>query len=155
MKRRLGFVSNSSSSSFLILGREIDINEVTSKMIKKKKIMVLGYDLSDGQDVFQISSAEILAFMKALNNSYLGHDISILETYVMNNTDEPDIEFDVELFLEKLPKKGKVKLITCWKDYTSSDSLDLLLSRYDKYGDVTKLMQKYLRSEKINKIEKT
>jgi len=58
MKIRNGFVSNSSSSSFLILGNNIDILDVTSSMIKEKQIYFLGKYLNEGRDIFQIKKIE-------------------------------------------------------------------------------------------------
>jgi hypothetical protein len=37
MKQRLGFVSNSSSSSFIILGKKLNLNEIMKSDIKKVK----------------------------------------------------------------------------------------------------------------------
>ena len=47
MKVRSGFVSNSSSSSFIVVFRYADINEIDDP-----KVMFLGRGLSDGMDYF-------------------------------------------------------------------------------------------------------
>jgi len=149
MKIRVGFVSNSSSSSFVILGREIDIMTITPKIFKEKSIMVLGEDLGDGQDVFQIKTIEELAFLKALQKIESADELTFIESYVFSE-DEDYAEFDVS----KLPKKGKVKCFNGWMDYNSSDSLKLLKERYDEFGKTENVMQRYLRSTKLDKIEK-
>ena len=58
MKIRQGFVSNSSSSSFIILGKDVDIMNITPNMVKEKIIMVIGDSLWEGEDVFQIRNIE-------------------------------------------------------------------------------------------------
>ena len=150
MRIRIGFVSNSSSSSFLLIGIEMSIKDITPSMIKEKQIIVLGDDLCDGQDVFKIRTVEQLAFLKALKDIDNGYLFTYVDTCIID-FEESEGEIDVK----KLPKKGKLKYFNGSKDYLSSDNVSTLKERYDQYG-LTKIpMQKYLRSKKIKKIEDT
>ena len=148
MKIRNGFVSNSSSSSFLILGNNIDILDVTSSMIKEKQIYFLGKYLNEGRDIFQIKKIEELAFLKALSKEC--SDIFFIDAFAIGHSD-----FEGEINVDKLPKTGKVKYYNTDRDYNSSDSLSDLKERYDNYGKISVAMQVYLRATKIRKIEKS
>ena len=150
MKIRQGFVSNSSSSSFIIIGREIDIDNITVHSIKENQIIALGDHLYDGQDVFQIRTIEELAFLKSMNKLKSEKEFVFVEAYLSDDNDNSDGEFDVSI----LPKTGKVKFFTGSKDYSSSNDVNTLKQRYDDYGDISKHMQVYLRAKKIKKLEK-
>lgn len=148
MKVRVGFVSNSSSSSFIIIGRDIDISKCTSKMIKEKTIMVLGDYIYEGRDVFQIESIEELAFLKALNKLDV-NSLTYIDSCVYQNDDKDEGEIDIK----KIPRSGKIKYYTGLRDESSSYNLDILKERYDEFDKTKNIIYRYLRSTKLEKLK--
>lgn len=63
MKIRNGFVSNSSSSSFVIIGNPIAISELKPEDIGRG-IIVIGRTLADGEDVIKIVDKPMLKFIQ-------------------------------------------------------------------------------------------
>ena len=112
MKIRSGFVSNSSSSSFCFVGREVSCDEA-NKLIDKEDLYIYGKDLSDAKDIM-IATKELLELSKS---SSLG----------------------VFLFLSDVKTEG-VSLSTLpshathvfdWeKDYDYTETAEMFLSRY-------------------------
>ena len=149
MKIRQCFVSNSSSSSFIVIGRTVDISNINIHYIKNKNIIALGKYLSEGQDVFKIKTIEQLAFLKAIDN--LGDDSFI---FVESCAFEHNDDYTGNIELKNIPSDGKLQYWTGERDFSSSTTINILMERYDEYGKARKEMQKYLRSKKINNIEK-
>lgn len=67
MKIRAGFVSNSSSSSFIFIGRHRDIKDITLKELRRKKFFVkldYAYYNGEGDLIFRIDSRMLLFLQK-------------------------------------------------------------------------------------------
>lgn len=65
MKIRNGFVSNSSSSSFIVFGKSIHYSEASPELIKDKKIYAMSWDyLGDGADFFLINNKMLDMFVR-------------------------------------------------------------------------------------------
>ena len=157
MKIRNGFVSNSSSSSFIIIGKPVNINDLKVSDIKNKNYVVVGKDLSDGSDIFNIDSIDIFYFLKTveyMDNPF--EDFEIFENSKIKSRTEDEIKFDSKDMLE-----GELTAISYWQDYRSckdiEDLFDKYLSFYENENEFRscykKLKNRDLRKEKLEQIK--
>ncbi len=100
MKIRNGFVSNSSSSSFVLIGKEINYNDYLD-IDKKNDIVFFGDYIYEGFDVFKINE-KIENILPRLNPnkyklylSYYFNDAQILSKETIEKLYETGMNFEI------------------------------------------------------------
>ena len=148
MKTRNSLVSNSSSSSFILIGIPIEINQLTEQHINPLKseliTVIFGKYLCEGKDIFTLNDEKQLKFILDYPHFFKRAFISCKYLY----------EAEAGLQLSELKKLNvdldKMMIIGGIADQNSSYSIETLLTHYEseieaeiKVTAIQTLKQKY------------
>jgi hypothetical protein len=147
MKIRNGFVSNSSSSSFVALAVPININDITSEMIKKCEVITFGAEISEGIDMIEINSEDMIKFFKLFpryDNDWSDGKFCFWKViksgdggFTFNKSELPDEHYEI---------------VSETIDQHSSTDLNTLIERYTNKEKDAKILTKLYREKKLNRI---
>jgi len=156
MKIRTSFVSNSSSSSFVAVGVELDIDEITKDMINDSGYLVaIGTELWEGTDIIEINTIEKLMFFKlfreyVIDSPYGGKDEDSFTFY--------QIAADGDFKKSDLEDDKTYSVIDMTMDQHSTDDIKTLLEKYAGVDlsnkDPKEYLNKLYREKKLTRILK-
>lgn len=161
MKVRNGFVSNSSSSSFILYGEKVHIKNITD-LASANYVAVGNVELNEGVDLIEINTPFLLAIMHELSEYFDVYKQDKLEF-------DPDIDEILELEYEKswdletyeiedlLHKKDKNVATYEYMDHHTSSDYDHFVDHYNlkkSEDEIKSIAQKFLRNKKLKRILK-
>lgn len=138
MRTRHGFVSNSSSTNFVLLAQgEISPCNLTVDDLKNEDVFGIGFELSNGTDYFIIKDEKMLQFVKDYSRFFeVYKDCIYFSEHIGGTLDVSTLKYPTY----------KVRCIH--GDQWGSGSIDGLISNYHFYleDEITKeqLEEKYL-----------
>ena len=152
MKIRQGFVSNSSSSSFVAVARELNIGDIKLEDILNKNIVSFGSYLSDGVDLIRIKDENMLKFFKLFPSYSNDYDDGDFSFYQIVKEDESSIS----LTKESLEDGVEYIILSEEKDQHSTYDFEYLIRRYSTIdpNKAEELINKMFRERKLERILK-
>lgn len=108
MKTRLTFVSNSSSSSFILTGYEIDLKDVEKELHKNTVLAISNEEYGEGRDKILLMSGDKVKFQENLHmfedwKFYLGYELIDTDygydervNFTLNDVDKSLLFLDID-----------------------------------------------------------
>ena len=135
MKTRHNLVSNSSSSSFILIGTPIQISNITKEVMGRGDVFVRGRMMGEGIDFIDVKTEGMLKFIQE-------HEVLFGSAYCDCRTfcDQS------EVLLQKKYDNGEV-VVACDKDYCCSGSVSDLIEHYLDADELKKESMKLLKQK--------
>jgi hypothetical protein len=148
MKIRTGFVSNSSSSSFVAIAREVNISDIKIEDIVNKQYVSFGSYLSEGIDIIRINDENMLKFFKlfpSFDNDYDNSNFTFYEIISEDTIKKEMLEDGVEYIV-----------LSDEKDQHSTYDFADLISKYSTIdpNKAEEIINKMFRERKLERILK-
>jgi len=129
---RLSFVTNSSSSSFIVVGKSVSLDDID---LSNGEYLFMGKQLCDGLDIVNIDS-DILNYLKShIHNEYgelrLGeYYVSLLKSFMIKSDEDDDCLFTIKELKQYVNEDESFQIISVEKDYHGSYNVNDLRNNY-------------------------
>jgi len=129
---RLSFVTNSSSSSFIVVGKSVSLDDID---LSNGEYLFMGKQLCDGLDIVNIDT-DILNYLKShIHNEYgelrLGeYYVSLLKSFMIKSDEDDDCLFTIKELKQYVKEDESFQIISVEKDYHGSYDVEGLKYNY-------------------------
>lgn len=124
MKLRTGFVSNSSSSSFIAVVRRVEeVSDLTPEAVSTKKYIGLGVGLTEGVDLIEIDANILQALSLFEDYECLDRENIPVYEVIASSTEFEGFRFHIGV-------ANDYEVVAEYTDYNSTETIETFTERY-------------------------